>query len=172
MKRFVIFALLALGSLLAMDVLADTGFGDEVKEWVTEASPGDIGGVVLATGVGAAFLAPGDAGGATEAPGPKLWCVTQEEFNSLEAKYKHLYILDITFDAGERYQFIARRPTKDVIQAMGSKKDEPFHIADMMIKNMIVGGNTEDLEDGVVYSRTIELLTGIAKSGKKLFTKA
>lgn len=102
----------------------------------------------------------------------KLWIVTEQEFAELKARYKQLYIIDISFDVNERYQFIARRPTKDVIQAIGSKKDEPFAVADMMIKNMIVAGNLNDLEDGVVYSRIIEQLTSITREGKKLFTKA
>jgi hypothetical protein len=176
MKRFIIFALLALGSLLAIDVLADTGYRDGVTEWVTEASPGDIGAAVMATGVGAAVMAPGGAGDGTEAPKPKLWCITQAEYNDLEAKYKHLYILDIAFDKDEKYQFVARRPTKSVIQAVGScSKEEPFKIADILIKNMIVAGSDEaleSLEDGVVYARVVELLGDIVKDGKKLFTKA
>lgn len=102
----------------------------------------------------------------------KLWVITQVEFDELEAKYKHLYIVDIAFDEKERYQFISRRPTKDVIAAVGTNKDNPFKVADLMITNMIVAGDTEALEDGVVYSRLLECLTGIVKDGKKLFTKA
>lgn len=103
---------------------------------------------------------------------PKLWAITQDEFNDLEAKYKRLYIIDITFDEKERYQFISRRPTKDVIEAVGTNKENPFKVADLMIKNMVVAGDTDALDDGVVYSRLLECLTGIVKDGKKLFTKA
>lgn len=103
---------------------------------------------------------------------PKVWVVTDAEFKDLEAKYRHLYVLDVAFDADERYQFIARRPTRDLILAMGESKDAPFKVADMMVKNMIVAGNLEALDDGVVFSRVIEMLGGLVKEGKKLFTKA
>lgn len=157
MKKYLMVALFALVSFVSIDAVAGTGFLENI--------PIEESALALAT-AGAAVAVPGkDAL-------KNLRVVTQEEFNALEAKYKRLYILDITFDADEHYQFIARRPTKDVIQAMGESKDAPFKIADMMIKNMIVAGNMEDLEDGVVYSRVIELLTGIVKEGKKLFTRA
>lgn len=103
---------------------------------------------------------------------PKLWVITQEEFDALEAKYKHLYIVDITFDGEERYQFISRRPTKEVIEATNENKGSAFKVADLMVKNMVVAGDMDVLEDGVVYSRLLECLTGIVKDGKKLFTKA
>jgi len=103
---------------------------------------------------------------------PKLWVMPQAEFDELEAKYKHLYIVDVTFDEKERYQFIARRPTKEVIEAVSANKENAFKVADLMITNMVVGGNKEVLDDGVVYSRLLECLTGIVKDGKKLFTKA
>ncbi len=127
---------------------------------------------MMTAGLGAAVVAGKDQIADAIRDKSRLWVISQPEFEALEAKHKRLYILDITFDADERYQFIARRPTKELIQAMGASKDEPFKIADMMIKNMIVAGNIEDLEDGVVYSRIIELLGGIVKDGKKLFTKA
>lgn len=103
---------------------------------------------------------------------PKLWVITQAEFDELEAKYKHLYIVDIAFDEKERYQFISRRPTKEVIEAVNENKGSAFKVADLMVKNMIVAGDMDALDDGVVYSRLLECLTGIVKDGKKLFTKA
>ncbi len=103
---------------------------------------------------------------------PKLRVITQAEFDELEAKYRHLYIIDIAFDENERYQFIARRPTKEVIEAVSRNKDNTFKVADLIITNMIVAGDRDSLEDGIVYSRVLECLTGIMKDGKKLFTKA
>lgn len=102
----------------------------------------------------------------------KLWVISQADFDALEAKYRHLYIIDVAFDANERYQFISRRPTKDVINAQAQNKNDVTKITDMMIKCMIVAGDMDALEDGVVYSRVLECLTGIVKEGKKLFTKA
>jgi hypothetical protein len=173
MKRFIICALMALCIGFALDAATDTGFTDDLKTSIVQMDSGDVGTALLATTTGV-VVAPGAT---AEKPDfvtgkPKLWVIPQTEFDTLKAKYKHLYIIDIAFDASERYQFISRRPTKEVIQAMGSSKDDPFKIADLMINNMIVGGNKSDLDDGVVYSRVIELLTEIAKDGKKLFTKA
>jgi hypothetical protein len=103
---------------------------------------------------------------------PKLRVITEAEFEELEAKYKHLYVVDVAFDDKERYQFIVRRPTRNVIEAVGANKGDVFKVADLMITNMVVAGDTDALDDGVVYSRLLECLTGIVQEGKKLFTKA
>lgn len=102
----------------------------------------------------------------------KLRVISQSEFDELEAKYRRLYIIDVEFDEKERYQFIARRPTRQVIDALASSKSDTSKITDIMIKGMIVAGDTESLDDGVVYSRVLEGLTEIVKEGRKLFTKA
>ena len=103
---------------------------------------------------------------------PKLRAITQEQFDDLEAKYRHLYIIDVVFDEKERYQFIARRPSLEVIRAVNETKDASFKVADLMVNSMIVGGDDPAAVDGVVYSRMLECLTGIVRDGKKLFTKA
>ncbi|MDR1116222.1 MAG: hypothetical protein LBL33_08790 [Tannerella sp.] len=189
MKRLMLFALIALGSMFAIDSFADTGFTGDCLYEMQAASAGDfseVGLTALAAGIGTAAIVPGEGLGPLDTlrtletqgekaeadAGTKLWCITQAEFDALKAKYKHLYILDVTFDDKERYQFISRRPTKEVIQAAGENRSSSNRIADLMIKNMIVAGNLDDLNDGVVYSRVMQLLTGIVKDGKKLFTKA
>jgi hypothetical protein len=171
MKRFIICALMALCIGFALDAAVDTGFKDDLKTAVMQTDSEDAGTAILATATCAAVIAPGEVLNNPDRTAG-LWIISRDEFDKLEAKYRHLYIIDIAFDENERYQFISRRPTKDVIQAMGESVDDPFKIAGMMIKNMIVAGNTDDLEDGVVYSRVVERLTGILKDGKALFTKA
>ena len=169
MKRFIVFALFALVSCFVFDAGADTGFTQDLQEYVMDISPGDVGVTALAISLTAVVPAVGDT---VLGDSNKLFCVTETEFEDLKAKYKHLYILNVAFDAGERYQFISRRPTRDVIQALGNSADDSFKIADIMLKNMIVAGDMNAIDDGVVYSRTLELLTDIIKDGKKLFTKA
>lgn len=171
MKRFILFALLALCTGFALDAAVDTGFKEDLQTLVIQTDYEDTGTAIMFAAAGAAVIVPGVD--SVQADGkPKLWVISQDEFNQLEAKYKRLYIIDIAFDADERYQFIAKRPTKDVIQAVGESKDSPFKVSDMMIKNMIVAGNTEALDDGVVYSHVIKQLAGVIKDGKALFTKA
>ena len=181
MKRYIVFALLALVSLFAFDMLANTGFTEAVKEKVTTASAGGMGTALMVAGAGAAVIV--NKGEDTEAKSEakeksareRLWVIPVTEFDELEAKYRKLYVIDVTIDADERYQFIARRPSRDVIDNMAANKDNINEITDTMIKNMLVSHsayNPEDLNDGVVYGHVLKALTNIAKQGKQLFTKA
>ena len=180
MKRFIFFILIGLVSLFAFDMLANTGITEAVKEKITATSVGDYGSVILATGLGAVAV----AGIGTEKPGQeakkksareRLWIIPVAEFDELEAKYRKLYVIDITIDNDERYQFIARRPTKDLIDNLAASKDNINGVTELMLKNMLVTHskyNPEDLNDGVVYQHVLKALTGISKEGKQLFTKA
>ncbi|GAB6123079.1 hypothetical protein [Dysgonomonas termitidis] len=181
MKRFIVFALMGLVFLFAAGMLASTDFAHAVKEKVTMASAGDCGTAILATGLGAAVIA--GKGGETQAQGEakektareKLWIIDQPEFDDLEAKYRKLYVIDVAIDADERYQFIARRPSKDLIDSLAACKDNINEVTDTMIKNMLVRHsrfNPEELEDGVVYQHVLTALTAISRQGKQLFTKA
>lgn len=179
MKRFLIFAFIGLVSLFAIDMFANTGLADAVKEKIMTASPGDYGTAILAT-VGAAVIVTKKEE-ATEAKQPeksareRLWVIPISEFDELEAKYRKLYIIDISIDADERYQFIARRPTKDLIDALAASKDNINDATELLIKNMLVVHskyNPDELNDGVVYQHVLRALTSISKQGKQLFTKA
>ena len=98
--------------------------------------------------------------------------ISADELEMLKAKYKRLYVIDICFDEDEKYQFIARRPNRQTIDAIVSNKGNTSKMMDILIKNMIVAGDINAIEDGIVYSRVLEALTSIIKEGKKLFTRA
>lgn len=178
MKRYIVFALIALVALFAFDMLANTGITEAVKEKVTTA--GGMGTALMVAGAGAVIVKKGDE---TEVQSEtkeksareRLWVIPASEFDELEAKYRKLYVIDVTIDKDERYQFIARRPSKNLIDALTASREDISEVMELMLKNMLVmhsASNPEDLEDGVVYQHVLKALTGISKVGKQLFTKA
>ncbi|GHV40449.1 hypothetical protein FACS1894179_07010 [Bacteroidia bacterium] len=103
---------------------------------------------------------------------PKLSVVSQTEFDELEAKNGRLYIIDIVFDEKERYQFIARRPKKQVMDAVAKNKADISKANEIMLKNTIVAGDLDLLDDGVIYARVLKEIGQIFKEGQSFLTKA
>ncbi|WP_165025637.1 hypothetical protein [Dysgonomonas sp. ZJ279] len=98
--------------------------------------------------------------------------IPQEKFDELKAKYRHLYIVNVIIDENESYQFIIRRPNKEIISAVSANKNDITKSNDILIKNMVVGGDLDCLDDGIVYSRLMGELGKIMKQGSSDFTKA
>ncbi|MDU1892755.1 MAG: hypothetical protein E6767_18905 [Dysgonomonas sp.] len=165
MKKFIVIALVGLVSFLSIDTIAGTGVTPLIVEKVNCVSGDDLATLVAIAPLAAVAANP-------EGAKQKLWCITQGEFDELQAQYKHLYIIDVAFDENEKYQFIARRPTKNLIDSMAANKGNANKITELMINNLIVAGDKEALEDGVVYAKVLESLNAISRSGKSLFTKA
>lgn len=94
------------------------------------------------------------------------------EFDDLKAKYKNLYVLNVDLDEAEKYQFIVRRPSRDVINAMASNKDNITKANDILIKGMVVGGDMDALDDGVVYTNLLKQLGSIVSQGQSFLAKA
>jgi hypothetical protein len=82
-----------------------------------------------------------------------LKAVTQAEFSALQAKYGKLYVIDVLIDDDETYQFILRRPTRQHMEMMESYKNDTGKINDLVIKNLVIAGDMEALDDGIVYAR-------------------
>jgi hypothetical protein len=82
-----------------------------------------------------------------------LKAVTASEFSALQAKYGKLYVIDVLIDDDETYQFILRRPTRQHMEMMESYKNDTGKINGLVIKNLVIAGNTEALDDGIVYAR-------------------
>lgn len=98
--------------------------------------------------------------------------IPMAEFEKLKAKYKHLYILDVVVDDDEKYQFVACRPSRSLLSAVLASGDDTEKINDLIIKNMVVGGDLDAIDDGLVYGALIRELGKILKLGKGFFAKA
>lgn len=102
----------------------------------------------------------------------RLKAVSREAFAELQAKYKHLYVIDVVVDKGEAYQFILRRPTRDIIMALGDTNDATKR-SDMIIKNLVVAGNEDNvLDDGVVFSAFMSRFAEILNDAQHFLFKA
>lgn len=98
--------------------------------------------------------------------------ISKEEYDNLKAKHKHIYIIDIDLGEGEKYQFIAKRPSKDTMSAVAASKTDLDHANTLLINGTIIAGDKEYLDDGIVYTCLLKELAGIFKLGKTSFTKA
>jgi hypothetical protein len=94
------------------------------------------------------------------------------DFEALQAKHGKLYVLDVVIDESEKYQFAVCRPSRATISAIAANKDNLTKANDIIIKNMVVGGDLEALDDGIVFARVLKELGGIVKQGQSFLTKA
>ena len=102
-----------------------------------------------------------------------LKCVTQEAFAGLQAKFGKLYVIDVTIDENESYQFLMRRPTRQHLEIIASYKADNTKINDFVIKNLVVAGNeNEALDDGMVFSQFNVTAKRIIDQGQSFFGKA
>ncbi|WP_148660915.1 hypothetical protein [Marinilabilia salmonicolor] len=98
--------------------------------------------------------------------------ITPEIIQDLKVKYKHVKLVTVVVEPeekdkdgkviseAEQYQFVVRRPDRSHIKmllplAKDRKIDE---FADKAIKNLVVGGDIDALEDGIVYMGVVSKL--------------
>lgn len=98
---------------------------------------------------GYAFLA---APVITEFDFETLTAVSVQEFTELRAKYGKLYVINIKIDETESYQYILRRPTRQHLEMIESYKNDLSGANNIIIKNLVVAGDREALNDGIVYA--------------------
>ncbi len=77
-------------------------------------------------------------------------------------------------EEGEQYQFIVKRPDRGLIKmllplAQGGKIDD---FADKAVKNLIVGGDQEALEDGIVFMGAVSQLKEMIAPAQAFLSKA
>lgn len=94
------------------------------------------------------------------------------EFEQLKTKYGKLYVIDIKLDEDEIYQFVVRRPTRDLLSALAKHKDDIDKANDLIIKNMVVAGDKNALDDGLVYARLMKETSKIIEQGSSFLSKA
>ncbi|MDR0872987.1 MAG: hypothetical protein LBN27_05905 [Prevotellaceae bacterium] len=102
-----------------------------------------------------------------------LKCVTQDVFKDLQAKFGKLYVLDITLDADESYQFLVRRPTRQHLELIEANKKDVTKANDVIIKNLVVAGNENNvLDDGIVFAQFNAQIAKIVGQGQSFLSKA
>ncbi len=101
-----------------------------------------------------------------------LTVVTQEEFTKLQATHGKLYVLDIMIDKDESYQYIAKRPTRQLLSAIAEHKDDIDAANDLILKNMIVAGDLKALDDGIVYGQLMKEMGALMQHGTSFLSKA
>lgn len=107
-----------------------------------------------------------------ETKAEEITAVSPEEFKALKAKFKKLYLITVQADEDEKYQFIARRPSRSLIESIAAQPDNNVGANKAMIDNMIVGGDKSSLEDGLVYGAVLTQLGKIVGQAKSFLTKA
>jgi hypothetical protein len=102
-----------------------------------------------------------------------LKSVTEAEFSALQAKFGKLYIVDISIDKNETYQFIVRRPTRQHLEIIAGYGSDTTKINDFTIKNLVVAGNEKNaLDDGLVYSAFNSEIAKIIGESSSFLSKA
>lgn len=154
LRKGLLFSLLLIG--VAVCTVSATGF--------TLPSPlDDSGGLLYVAAAGVAIPAFDIS---------KLKVVSAEKFAELQAKYRRLYVIDVVIDEHESYQFICRRPSRDVIIAIGETNDSVKR-NEMIIKNLVVAGNEDNaLDDGVVFGAFMAQTVGILNDAQHFLSKA
>lgn len=120
-------------------------------------------------GVTLAMVAPVAAIGVFN---PDQLKIPLERFNELKAKHGRLYVVNVSIDEDERYQFIVCRPTRNLLSALANYKDDMDKANELIIKNMVLDGDLEALDDGVVYAKLMEQVATIMSQGTAFLQKA
>jgi hypothetical protein len=102
----------------------------------------------------------------------KLTCMPADEFSRLKERYPRLYVIDVVIDADEVYQFIVRRPDRAVLSAIADKREDVDAANDLIIKNLLVGGDREALSDGLVFAGFMKQVGKVMEQGRGFFARA
>ncbi|MDR1172275.1 MAG: hypothetical protein LBL24_07475 [Bacteroidales bacterium] len=129
---------------------------------------GDTLSVLAAAPLAAAPLAAVAAGFDVS----KLKCMSIDEFNRLKERCPRLYVIDVVIDADESYQFIVKRPDRSFLSAIADKKEDIDAANDLIIKNLLVGGDRDALNDGLVFAGFMKQVGEVMEQGRGFFAKA
>jgi hypothetical protein len=103
----------------------------------------------------------------------KLCATTQTAFKDLQSRFGKLYVIDVSVDTDENYQFLLRRPTRQHLEIIESYKGDVTKTNDFIIKNLVVAGNeTNALDDGVVFAQLNAQAAKIIQQGQAFLGKA
>jgi hypothetical protein len=100
--------------------------------------------------------------------------VTPEHVLELKAKHgdKRLRKLTVTTSEGDSVTFVVKKPTKTVIEAVGSKKDDPAGANKILIANCVLAGDADSFEnDGEVYGEVMKSIAQLMKASQSKLEK-
>jgi len=112
--------------------------------------------------------------------------IPESELNALKVKYKHISIIKVVVveeekdgnghvtEEEESYEFAVRRPDRGHISMLMplAQKQEIDEFADKAVKNLVVGGDTEALEDGLVFMGVVAQLKSVIMPAASFLTRA
>ncbi|PID88685.1 MAG: hypothetical protein CSB03_00065 [Bacteroidia bacterium] len=111
--------------------------------------------------------------------------ISKEDLDALKAKHGKVKVITVVVEEPERdddgnvvgceaYYFAVRRPSQSQVRmltALAQKGDDEKFL-NSAIKNLVVGGDEDALEDGLVYMGVASQLKGLLKPYTSFLTKA
>lgn len=84
--------------------------------------------------------------------------MTADEIKKLKAKHgDNLTLCNVTTQAGASFEFILKKPSRAVIQAVSAVGNDTTKASDLMIENCVIDGDTKALDDdGEVFVAVLE----------------
>jgi PHP family Zn ribbon phosphoesterase len=109
-----------------------------------------------------------------------------KELEDLKLKYGKIKVLTVIVEPevkdaegvvttpAEKYEFAIRRPDRGHIKMLLplAEKKEIEEFADKAVKNLVVGGDTDALEDGIVYMGVVSQLKGMISPAESFLANA
>lgn len=111
--------------------------------------------------------------------------ITKTELEALKAKYGKIKIVTVLVEEpqrdadgnvidGEVYYYAVKRPSKSEVRMLMdyAKRTDIDKYISVAIKNLVVGGDVEALEDGLVYMGFTQQLEALLKPYQSFLTNA
>lgn len=110
--------------------------------------------------------------------------ISTDDLNALKNKYGKIKIITVVIDepvrdddgsvidAGEVYYFAVRRPSQKLMRMLNSLVKDDDKFISSAVKNLVVGGDMDALDDGLVYMGIASQLQGVLKPYQSFLTKA
>lgn len=112
--------------------------------------------------------------------------ITPEMINDLKVKYGKIKIITVVAEEAEKdangkelvpaetYQFLVRRPDRSLIKMLlplaESRQLDEF--ADKAVKNLVVGGDIDKLDDGIVFMGVVSQLKEMISPAQSFLSNA
>ncbi len=110
--------------------------------------------------------------------------ISKDDLSALKNKYGKIQIITVVIDeperdadgsivnAGEVYYFAVRRPSQKLMRMLNSLVNDDDKFISSAVQNLVVGGDMDALDDGLVYMGIASQLQGILKPYTSFLTKA
>ena len=112
--------------------------------------------------------------------------ITQAQIDDLKIKYGKIKIITVVAEEGEKdeqgnpvspdevYQFLVRRPDRSMIKMLlplaESRQLDEF--ADKAVKNLVIGGDIDKLDDGIVFMGVVSQLKEMISPAQSFLSNA